>query len=56
LISPALLVTRTVDEGGLDVVGFVAAGGGTGSVVAPDWKYEHPNVASVTTRIGERII
>jgi hypothetical protein len=56
LISPSLLVTRTADETGLDVVGFVAVGGGAGSVVAPDWKYEHPNAASVTTRIGERII
>jgi len=56
LISPALLVTRTADEDGLDVVGFVAVEGGGGSVVGPDWKYEQPNVASVTTRIGERII
>jgi hypothetical protein len=56
LIRPALLVTRTADEDGLDVVGLEVVVEGPGSVVAPDWKYEHPNAARVTTRIGERII
>jgi len=54
LMSSVLLVTRTADDTGLDVVGFVAVAG-AGSVVAADWKYEHAGTASITSRICERI-
>jgi hypothetical protein len=56
LIKPVLLVTRTADEAGLEGVGFAVPVDGAGSVVVPDWKYEHPNAASATTRIVERIV
>jgi hypothetical protein len=55
LMSSALLVTRTADGTGFDAVGFVAVAG-AGSVVAPDWKYEHAGTASNTSRICERIV
>ena len=54
-MSPELLVTCTVDIAARDATGFVV-GEGAGSVVAPDWKYEHPETASAASRIRERII
>jgi hypothetical protein len=54
LMSPELLVALTPDAA-LVATGFVA-GAGAGTVVPPDWKYEHPDTAKAASRIRERII
>jgi hypothetical protein len=55
VIRPDPLVALTLD-GDLDEVGAVAVGDGAGTVLVPDWKYEHPETATAANRIRERII
>jgi hypothetical protein len=55
LSRPGLLVTRRAEDDDLDVAGL-AAGAGGDSVLAPDWKYEHPETTRATSRILLRII
>jgi hypothetical protein len=53
-MRPELLVAL-IPEAALDEAGFVA-GEGSGTAVAPDWKYEQPETAKAASRIRERII
>jgi hypothetical protein len=53
VIRPEPLVALTLDAA-LDGVGAVV-GDGAGTVLVPDWKYEHPEAATAANRIRERI-
>jgi hypothetical protein len=54
VIRPDPLVALTLD-GDLDEVGAVVVVDGAGTVLGPDWKYEHPETATASNRIRERI-
>jgi hypothetical protein len=54
VIRPDPLVALTLDAGLVEVGAVV--GDGAGTVLVPDWKYEHPETAKAANRIRERII